>query len=337
MANGVVDLGQVRGADGVTPNLQVGTVRSVPSDQPAAVRRDPESPDSDPVFHFDIPKGEAAEEPGDMQSSVYDPQRRAMDVFGYAKMLYSPPLLASYTTAGTVEWENTTGKTIEVLVAFIGGGGGSHVVVGPAGTHPMPGTSGHARVEKISLVPGGKITGVVGAGGAGGAGGTTSVNGVSAWGGFSNGNNAGGSIKTTVGGQAITHLGYIGYYEYEGSFLSRLDSIDGGWNVSDHYIKLLLSIFPANKLPFMCAVCDFYGKSDTLIIPPKQLLNGNVTASTAHFAVVPEQGYQSTRGTDPGCGGGGVSANSGDVNKLKASPGCDGGIFLYDVSHWEGI
>jgi len=43
--------------DGVTPDLQVGTVTTLPSGAEATVERDPASPDSAPVFHFGIPAG----------------------------------------------------------------------------------------------------------------------------------------------------------------------------------------------------------------------------------------------------------------------------------------
>lgn len=49
-----------KGRDGVTPNIQIGTVRTVSSDTPAAVRRT--GTDANPVLEFDIPKGEKGED-----------------------------------------------------------------------------------------------------------------------------------------------------------------------------------------------------------------------------------------------------------------------------------
>lgn len=45
------------GADGVTPDIQVGTVTTLPPGQPATVTRRAGSPDSAPVFDFGIPQG----------------------------------------------------------------------------------------------------------------------------------------------------------------------------------------------------------------------------------------------------------------------------------------
>lgn len=69
------------GRDGVTPNIQVGEVTTLPAGSPATVTRQPDSPDGAPVFDFGIPKGLDAENPGDMHSAVYDPTGQAKDVF----------------------------------------------------------------------------------------------------------------------------------------------------------------------------------------------------------------------------------------------------------------
>lgn len=72
------------GGDGVTPNIQVGVVTTLPAGSPATVTRQPDSPDAAPVFDFGIPKGMDAENPGDMHSAVYDPTGKAQDIFEYA-------------------------------------------------------------------------------------------------------------------------------------------------------------------------------------------------------------------------------------------------------------
>lgn len=45
------------GEDGVTPDIQVGTVTTLSPGQSATVNRQPSSPDSAPVFDFGIPGG----------------------------------------------------------------------------------------------------------------------------------------------------------------------------------------------------------------------------------------------------------------------------------------
>ncbi len=72
------------GAAGVTPNIQAGTTTTLAAGQEARVVRDPDSPDEAPVFHFQIPKGRDAENPGDMQRITYDPTGRREDIFSYA-------------------------------------------------------------------------------------------------------------------------------------------------------------------------------------------------------------------------------------------------------------
>ena len=64
---GVQGIQGVPGNDGVTPNIQVGEVTTLP--------------DGAPVFDFGIPKGADAENPGDMHKSVYDPTGQSKDVF----------------------------------------------------------------------------------------------------------------------------------------------------------------------------------------------------------------------------------------------------------------
>lgn len=49
------------GKDGITPDIQVGTVTTLSPGQSATVTRQPDSPDSAPVFDFGIPKGEKGE------------------------------------------------------------------------------------------------------------------------------------------------------------------------------------------------------------------------------------------------------------------------------------
>ena len=78
---GVQGIQGVPGNDGVTPNIQVGEVTTLPAGSPATVTRQPESPDGAPVFDFGIPKGVDAENPGDMHKSVYDPTGQSKDVF----------------------------------------------------------------------------------------------------------------------------------------------------------------------------------------------------------------------------------------------------------------
>ena len=74
----------VPGRDGVTPNIQVGEVLTLPAGSAATVTRQPDSPDAAPVFDVGIPKGLDAENPGDMHSAVYDPTGKAQDIFAYA-------------------------------------------------------------------------------------------------------------------------------------------------------------------------------------------------------------------------------------------------------------
>lgn len=48
----------IPGNDGVTPNLQVGTVNTLPAGSAAAVRRREGSTNANPIFDFDVPKGD---------------------------------------------------------------------------------------------------------------------------------------------------------------------------------------------------------------------------------------------------------------------------------------
>lgn len=79
---GIQGIQGVPGNDGVTPNIQVGVVTTLPAGSQATVTRQESSPDAAPVFDFGIPKGMDAENPGDMHSSVYDPTGQAKDIFG---------------------------------------------------------------------------------------------------------------------------------------------------------------------------------------------------------------------------------------------------------------
>ena len=79
---GIQGVQGVPGNDGVTPNIQVGVVTTLPAGSQATVTRQADSPDAAPVFDFGIPKGMDAENPGDMHSSVYDPTGQAKDIFG---------------------------------------------------------------------------------------------------------------------------------------------------------------------------------------------------------------------------------------------------------------
>lgn len=51
------NLGKVRGADGVTPNIQINSVETVAAGQDAYFKRVENSPDSDPLFDVGIPRG----------------------------------------------------------------------------------------------------------------------------------------------------------------------------------------------------------------------------------------------------------------------------------------
>lgn len=85
-------------------------------------------------------------------------------------------------------------------------------------------------------------------------------------------------------------------------------------------------------------------KVDALTLP-----NGNLSSASAATAYSAQ--YDSgalsavaTKGTDPGCGGAAAvvteksNTNSGWVINTTAtsSAGCDGGIFIYDLTNWEG-
>lgn len=59
-----------QGADGVTPNIQVGTVTTLSSDSEAYVTRTEDSPDSAPVFNFGLVRG--ADAPGDAEQVAED-------------------------------------------------------------------------------------------------------------------------------------------------------------------------------------------------------------------------------------------------------------------------
>ena len=65
---GVQGIQGVAGNDGVTPDIQVGAVTTLPAGSPATVTRQASSPDAAPVFDFGIPKGADAVNPGDMMT-----------------------------------------------------------------------------------------------------------------------------------------------------------------------------------------------------------------------------------------------------------------------------
>lgn len=72
------------GANGITPNIQVGTVTTLAPGSSATVTRDPDSPDAAPVFNFGLPRGADSVNDGDMKSAMYDPQGKEEDIFAYA-------------------------------------------------------------------------------------------------------------------------------------------------------------------------------------------------------------------------------------------------------------
>lgn len=72
------------GANGITPNIQVGTVATLSPGSSATVTRQTGSPDAAPVFNFGIPRGADSVNDGDMKASTYDPTSKARDVFAYA-------------------------------------------------------------------------------------------------------------------------------------------------------------------------------------------------------------------------------------------------------------
>ena len=76
--------GEPAGADGSTPNIQVGTTTTLAAGSAATVKRRAGSPDAAPIFDFGIPKGADAVNPGDMTKAVYDPKGKAQDIFAYA-------------------------------------------------------------------------------------------------------------------------------------------------------------------------------------------------------------------------------------------------------------
>lgn len=81
---GVQGVQGVAGNDGVTPDIQVGAVTTLPAGSPATVTRQASSPDAAPVFDFGIPKGADAVNPGDMMKSIYDTEGKQTDIFQYA-------------------------------------------------------------------------------------------------------------------------------------------------------------------------------------------------------------------------------------------------------------
>lgn len=95
------------GANGITPNLQVGTVTTLDPDSSATVTRQADSPDAAPVFDFGIPRGHDSESDGDMHSDTYDPTGKAQDIFAYtdrkvAEYAYSKTDSLKATTAARI-------------------------------------------------------------------------------------------------------------------------------------------------------------------------------------------------------------------------------------------
>lgn len=61
-----------KGDTGAIPNITVGTVTTLQPGNPATVIRQPDSPDTDPVFNFGIPRGQDGSGAGDMIKADYD-------------------------------------------------------------------------------------------------------------------------------------------------------------------------------------------------------------------------------------------------------------------------
>lgn len=72
------------GANGITPNIQVGTVTTLPPGSDAYFTRQEDSPDAAPVFNVGLPRGADSVNDGDMKASMYDPQGKGEDIFAYA-------------------------------------------------------------------------------------------------------------------------------------------------------------------------------------------------------------------------------------------------------------
>lgn len=270
---------------------------------------------------------------------------------GEALMKLAPPkLLASYKTAGAISWKNITGAK-KILVAMIAGGGGGNAYSGyTGGNTPVPGASGVVDYFVLDVTNNQIINGVVGAGGLGkqynGAtmtrdatdGGTTSFGGKTVAGGMKGGVIPGGNGDwNTYGGQSpgpaksysssnvvvdFYCFGRYNAYQSPGSAPSI--------SLSQEKMLALLNLLDTLSLPFCMATCSVImhnGSLNRAVLP-----NGNVTAS-CHYTTNQTGNYIAEKGTDPGCGGG--SSNkfvSGPSGLVYGSDGCDGGIFIYDIS-----
>lgn len=65
------------------PDIQIGTVTTLPAGSQAVVTRQEGSPNTAPVFDFGIPRGADGQGAGDMTAAVYDPQGKQQDIFRY--------------------------------------------------------------------------------------------------------------------------------------------------------------------------------------------------------------------------------------------------------------
>lgn len=113
--------------DGVTPDIQVGTVTTLPSGTDAAVWRDPDSPDSAPVFHFGIPAGSSGSG-GDLPDGVPFVEERA------ASMTFAQTPEHHFDVLGYTWWKvfDLVPKTEEILNGqFATSSGGAPVTWNP--------------------------------------------------------------------------------------------------------------------------------------------------------------------------------------------------------------
>ena len=70
-----INLGRVKGADGITPNILIENVNTLDAGAAAYFERDPASPDTSPVFNVGIPRGASGATPdvraGTVQTVAY--------------------------------------------------------------------------------------------------------------------------------------------------------------------------------------------------------------------------------------------------------------------------